>query len=165
MKRITANKTTKLKVASTTIALAMLTGSNIAMARPQIPEMSTCQGVISAVTSQIKAADKLYNQQDINTVVKGLAVYDNFITTSIIDPQLLKASNGNQSKIAKLQLQVERYKNLATLKYQNYYTDKKMHMDFAVALNNCTKIAAPAGSDLESLKASLLKIVELAKRK
>ncbi|KKJ78587.1 hypothetical protein WH95_00325 [Kiloniella litopenaei] len=145
----------------TYIALgALITLSQPAMADPSINNMQGCQALIDFIDA--KLGQTSYDSSDVAKVQNGLGAYNSYIQNEIITPGLLKFSNGDQGKAAKLQEQVDAFKSQVVAGYNKKYPQDRIFMDHVVALNNCTQQAVPKGADLEALKTSMETMVTLA---
>jgi len=154
----------KCKPTALILTLVTLLSFQTSAAQPSINEMQTCQGMIDFVISKLEKLPSKYNKNDVETVQKGLSSYNSYIQNSFVTPGLLKFAQGNNNEANSLQKQVDVYKEKVVKSYQNQYPYNKLSMDFAVFINKCTQKAVPVGNDLAALKASLLTMVELAKK-
>ena len=146
------------------LASIILLYSQISHARPSINDMQTCQGLIDFITLKLENLPSKYDKDDVEIAQKGLSTYNKYIQNTFVTPGLLKFSNGNQKKADTLQKQVDVYKESVVKSYQNQYPYNKISRGFVESLNQCTQKAVPAGNDLDTLKASFIKMVELIKK-
>lgn len=128
-----------------------------------VQTMQSCQGLIDFLHVKLKASTDRYSSGDIKAVSQGLNVYNTFIQRDVVTPGLLKYSKGDKAQAQSLQDQVDAFRASIVKNYSVRFPENKLYMDFVVALNNCTKDAAPRGDELETLKASMMKMVELIK--
>jgi len=133
------------------------------LAAPSINDMQSCQGVLDFVESQLDSVGSKYSSDDISTIREGVMAYDDYIQKTIVTPGLLEFNGGDSGKAAAMQKQVDAYKLTLVNGFKAKYPENRLYTDQAVAINNCAQKAVPSGDDLESLKAALNKIVELAK--
>ncbi|NQZ05731.1 MAG: hypothetical protein HRT35_01090 [Algicola sp.] len=157
-------KILKLKLPALILSAATLITFQASAAKPSINEMQTCQGLIDFVTLKLDNLPAKYNEDDVEIVQKGLRAYNKYIQKTFVNPGLLKFSNGNQNKADGLQKKVDVYKASVVKSYQNQYPYNKLSRGFVESLNKCTRKAVPAGNDLESLKTSFVKMLELIKK-
>jgi len=135
--------------------------SQPAMAEPSINNMQGCQALIDFIDAKLDQTS--YDSSDVTKVQDGLNAYNSYIQNEIVTPGLLKFSNGDQGKAAKLQEQVDAYKSQVVAGYNKRYPQNRIFMDHVVALNNCTQQAVPQGTDLQALKTSMETMIAILK--
>jgi hypothetical protein len=116
------------------------------------------------VTLKLENLPSNYDEGDVEIVQKGLSNYNKYIQRTFVSPGLLTFSNGNKDKANTLQEKVDAYKKSIVKSYQNKYPYNKLSRGFVVSLSECTQKAVPSGNDLETLKASFVKMFELIKK-
>lgn len=134
-----------------------------ASSAPSINDMQGCQAIIDFVELKIEKAKSVYPEDDVEVVLTGLEAYDTYIQTTVITPGLLHYAAGDKPKAAALQQQVNVYKQGLVDSLEKRFPQNRLYTDMAISLNDCAKKAVPDGEALESLKSSLLKVVELSK--
>lgn len=154
----------KCKRQTLTLILITLLSFQVSAARPSINDMQTCQGLIDFVSLKLKNLPSKYNEEDVKTVQKGLSAYNKYIQNTFVSPSLLKFSQGNKDKAEALQKQVNTYKAKVVKSYENQYPYNKISDGFVKSLNECTQKAVPTGNDLNALKTSFVKMLELIKK-
>jgi hypothetical protein len=147
---------------ATLLGTGLLGLSHSVNATPSINEMQGCQAVIDFVEIKSTEARSVYSEKDINVVLKGVQAYDVYIQDEIITPGLLQYVGGDNDKAEALQQQVDVYKSGLVESFKKRFPDNRFYTDVAISLNDCAKKAVPSGDALEDLKASLMKIIELA---
>ncbi|XQW84509.1 hypothetical protein ACOYR1_15415 [Thalassotalea piscium] len=155
----------RIQLISLLLAIISLLNSQSALAQASINDMQTCQGLIDFLKIRLKESNDTYSTTDINTVIKGLDTYNNYIQDTIVSPGLITFYQGDKNKAIAAQQKVDLYKQSIVQKYQQRFPQKQLYMDFAVSLNNCTQKTVPAGQDLADLKTSFTKLLELLKHK
>ncbi len=156
-------KILKCKLPALILAVVTLLSFQTSAAKPSINDMQTCQGLIDFITLKLENLPSKYDERDVEIVQKGLSTYNQYIQNTFVSPGLLKFSKGNQKQANALQKQVDIYKEKVVNNYQNQYPYNKLSKGFVKSLNECTQKAVPAGNDLETLKTSFVKIIELIK--
>lgn len=141
----------------------LLGATQFACASPSINDMQGCQAVIDFVEQRMAATQSVYSSEDVETVLKGVQAYDEYIQNDIITPGLLKYANGDKAKAKGLQEQVDAYKKGLVANLDKKFAGDRLYSDTAISLNKCAQISVPSGAALEALKASLFKIIELSK--
>lgn len=158
------NKILKCKLSALILAAVTLLSFQTSAAKPSINDMQTCQGIINFVILKLEKLPSKYDKADIEVVQKGLSTYNKYIQNTFVSPSLLKFSKGNQNQANALQKQVDVYKEKVVKSYQNQYPYNKLSKGFVESLNKCTQKAVPTGDDLDTLKISFIKMLELIKR-
>jgi hypothetical protein len=153
----------KCKLPAFILAVVTLSSYPTSAAKPSINEMQTCQGLIDFFSHKLENLSSKYDENDLIIVQKGLSTYNDYIQNTFVSPGLLKFSNGNQDKADALQKQVDAYKAKVVKSYQNQYPYQKISRGFVESLNECTQKAVPSGNDLDTLKISFIKMLELMK--
>jgi len=132
-----------------------------AIAKPSLNEMQTCQGLLEFITQMLTPTPAHYTPADIETVRQGLMAYNDYIQTEIITPGLLHYSEGDVDKANALQPQIDVFKESVIVALKNRYPGSHLVTDQVVAVNNCTKMAVPAGDKLAQLKDALTTMLAL----
>lgn len=156
-------KNTLISLSLTASLLALTPTSALAKQKPSINEMQGCQAIIDFVEAKLQTTPQ-YDKADIDTVLKGLGIYDRFIQDTIVTPGLLEFNGGDKAKADAMQKQVDAYKAQVKTAYDKRYPQARLFTDHAVAVNECAKKVVPEGADLEALKQAVMKMVELAKK-
>lgn len=135
--------------------LLICTASSNLIAQPSINKMQECQAFLNFMDKKISHSSIENNDK----VRQGLKTYNNYIQKEIITPLLKRFNAGNLEKSVAMQTQINAFKSSLVESYQKRYPQKRLLTDYAVMLNNCTKLAVPSGNELEQLKYSLNAIV------
>lgn len=139
--------------------------SSSLFASPSLNDMQSCQGLLDFIDKKLEKAPSKYPSSDIKLIKDGLNKYNKYIQNEIITPGLANFNKGDYSKAKLMQKQVDAYKANLVKAYSKKYPQNRLYSDYAIAVNNCAKLAVPKGKALEKLKASLHTIIKLAKMK
>jgi len=156
-------KILKFKLSVLILSVVTLFSFQTSAAQPSINDMQTCQGLINFVTLKLESLPAKYDKGNVEVVQKGLSAYNKYIQNTFVSPGLLKFSKGNKNQAKALQQQVDAYKEKVVKNYQNQYPYNKLSKGFVESLNECSRKAVPVGDDLDALKISFIKMLELIK--
>lgn len=133
--------------------LFLVTLSQLSNADRMLNDMQSCQALLQYIEQEVERSDD-YSGAKQEGVIKGLKGYNQFLQNEVITPGLIKFYQGDKSKAAETQLQVNDYKNNLVAQLQKRFKSQGIVMDNLVELNNCTKKIVPKGQALNDLKKS-----------
>ena len=142
------------------VVLICFTFSVPSLATASINDMQSCQALLDFINSQLDGSD--YPSTDTEVIRKGLKLYNQHIQEKIVTPGLIQFNSGDTAKADVMQEQVDAYKEVLVNSFKSRFPQKRLYMDQAVALNNCTQKAVPSDESLERLKEAMDTIVKLA---
>ncbi len=145
------------------VALCVAVLPSLALSKPSVNEMQTCQGMLEFVEAKLADAPANYPAQDVAKVRDGLKRYNSYIQNRIVTPGLTSFTGGDTRQAALLQQQIDAYKSAIAERLQSRYQQNRLVTDHAIAINECAKKAVPEGDDLDGLRDAVVTMVKLAR--
>ncbi len=134
-------------------------------AEPSINEINACLALVDFVDTKL---DEFSDQYDVGNMVlihKGLSAYSEFLQHDIITPKLLSMYGGNADRAKLMQRLFERQRQSFFRHLNERYTQKKLLVDYASAINDCSGKTRLSVEVAETLKAALDNMKTLAMQK
>ena len=134
--------------------LLALCAAAIFPAVADINRMQGCQAALEFLDQKLETTTQ-YPADELAFVKTGLRDYNAFIQQTVIDPGLLKFTNGDTAAAADFQVQIDEFKAGVTTAWHERFPAAEIKSDHVMAVNQCTETAVPTGAGLEQLKETL----------